>query len=95
MISNTQQKVLIGIKEILDRMRSRVERRIVTGRKKTIPMRAVDPALLWELHKAAQEMYLSVLPELDMKTFKSACERHQNALSKVTGWKHVQIGRGW
>ena len=92
MISNIKQEILIGIKEILDRMRSRVEQRIIAGRKAEP---AVDPALLWELHKAAQEMYLSVLPELDMKTFKSACERHQNALSKITGWKHVQIGRGW
>ena len=87
MIHNTKQKILIGIKEILDRMRSWVEQRIVAGRK---PEPAVDPALLWELHKAAQEMYLSVLPELDMETFKSARERHQNALSKITGWKHVQ-----
>ena len=88
MISNIKQEILIGIKEILDRMRSRVEQRIVAGRKREP---AVDPALLWELHKAAQEMYLSVLPEfVDMKTFKSACERHQNALSKITGWKYVQ-----
>ena len=92
MIHNTKQEILIGIKEILDRMRSRVEQRIIAGRKAEP---AVDPALLWELHKAAQEMYLSVLPELDMKTFKSACERHQNALSKITEWKYVQIGRGW
>ena len=92
MIHNIKQEILIGIKEILDRMRSRVEQRIVAGRKAEP---AVDPALLWELHKAAQEMYLSVLPELDMKTFKSACERHQNALSKITGWKHVQNERGW
>ena len=90
MISNTKQKVLIGIREILDGIHSRIEQRIVAGRKKTIPTPAVDPALLWELHKAAQEMYLSALPELDVKTFKSACERHQNALSKITGWKHVQ-----
>ena len=95
MISNTQQKVLIGIEEILDGIRSRIERRIVTGRKKTIPMRAVDPALLWELRKTGQEMYDSVLPDLDMKSFLSACERHQNVISKITGWKQVQNGRGW
>ena len=88
MIHNIKQEILIGIKEILDRVRSRVEQRIVAGRKAEP---AIDPALLWELHKTAQEMYLSVLPEfVDMKTFKSACERHQNALSKITGWKHVQ-----
>ena len=87
MIHNIKQAILIGIKEILDRMRSWVEQRIVAGRKAEP---AVDPALLWELHKAVQEMYLSVLPEfVDMKTFKSACKRHQNALSKITGWKHV------
>ena len=88
MIHNIKQEMLIGIKEILDRMRSRVEQRIVAGRK---PEPAVDPALLWELHKAAQEMYLSVLPDLDMKSFLAARERHQNALSKITGWKHVQL----
>ena len=95
MISNTQQKILIGIEEILDGIRSRIERRIVTGRKKTIPMRAVDPALLWELRKTGQEMYDSVLPDLDMKSFLAAREHHQNALSKITGWKQVQNGRGW
>ena len=92
MIHNIKQKILIGIKEIFDRMRSRVKQRIVAGRK---PEPAVDPALLWELHKAALEMYLSVLPELDMKTFLAACERHQNVTSKITGWKQVQNGRGW
>ena len=95
MISNTQQKVLIGIEEILDGIRSRIEQRIVAGRKKTIPAPAVDPALLWELHKTGQEMYDSVLPDLDMKSFLSACERHQNVISKITGWKQVQNGRGW
>ena len=95
MALNTQQKVLIGIKEILDRMRSRVEQRIVAGRKKTMPMRAVDPALLWELRKTGQEMYDSVLPDLDMKSFLAACECHQNVISKITGWKQVQNGRGW
>ena len=87
MIHNIKQEILIGIKEILDRMRSRVEQRIVAGRK---PESAVDPALLWELHKAAQEMYLSVLPDLDVESFLAAREHHQNALSKITGWKHVQ-----
>ena len=93
MVHNIKQEILIGIKEILDRMRSRVEQRIVAGRKAEP---AVDPALLWELRKTAQEMYRSVLPEfVDRKTLKSACERHQNALSKITGWKQVQNGRGW
>ena len=95
MISNTQQKILIGIEEILDGIRSRIEQRIVAGRKKTIPAPAVDPALLWELHKTGQEMYDSVLPDLDMKSFLAAREHHQNALSKITGWKQVQNGRGW
>ena len=95
MIHNIKQEILIGIKGILDRMRSRVEQRIVAGRKKTMPMRAVDPALLWELRKTGQEMYDSVLPDLDMKSFLAACERHQNVISKITGWKQVQNGRGW
>ena len=90
-----KQEILIGIKGILDRMRSRVEQRIVAGRKKTMPMRAVDPALLWELHKVVQEMYDSVLPELDIKTFLAAHKRCQNVMSKITGWKQVQNGRGW
>ena len=95
MIHNIKQEILIGIKEILDRMRSRVEQRIVAGRKKTIPMRAVDPALLWELHKTGQEMYDSVLPDLDMKSFLAAHECYQNVMLKITGWKQVQNGRGW
>ena len=92
MIHNIKQEILIGIKEILDRMRSRVEQRIVAGRKAEP---AVDPALLWELRKTGQEMYDSVLPDLDMKSFLAAREHHQNALSKITGWKQVQNGRGW
>jgi len=89
MIPTTKQRIWAGIAEMLAGHNARDDNQFARGQAivnlalDAIPAPDIDPNLLWELHQTGTAMCDAALPELDIKAFLAARERHQRALSKI------------